>query len=314
MPLSFPVRVSIIMPCYNAARFIAEAIASVIAQTESSWELLVIDDGSTDGSAEVVRRFTDPRIRLISQANAGVSAARNAGLAASKGEFVAFLDADDRMRPDRLQLPLELFARDSTLDVVVSDFIRFEQDTGTYLPTQFALVGSWRTIPERAVNGTSVRMTDGCAVLAHPYLQPTFIWTQNVLMRGDRARAARFPVGVAICEDAWYLYRVMPGARMAIVEQVLVELRRHDANSFSDPAAVLEPLLAMFSALQREGFSAAITAKYRDGEGRALLNLGYHYRQRGDRTRARWYYGQALRVPAARLAACRGLVALLLRR
>jgi glycosyltransferase involved in cell wall biosynthesis len=314
MPLSLPVRVSIIMPCYNAARFIAEAIAGVIAQTESSWELLVIDDGSTDGSAEVVGRFADPRIRLISQANAGVSAARNAGLAASVGEFVAFLDADDRMRPDRLQLPLEIFAREPSLDVVVCNFIRFEQDSGKYLPTQFELVGSWRAIPERAVDGLAVRMTDGCAVLAHPYLQPTFIWTQNVLLRGERARAASFPVGVAICEDAWYLYRVMPGARMAIVEQVLVELRRHDANSFSDPAAVLQPLLAMFSALQQEGFTEAVTAKYREGEGRALVNLAYHHRKRGDRRRARSFYLAALRVPSARPAALRGLLALLVRR
>jgi glycosyltransferase involved in cell wall biosynthesis len=314
MSPSLPVRVSIIMPCYNAARFIDEAIASVLAQTEASWELIVIDDGSTDGSADIVRRFADPRIRLITQANAGVSAARNAGLAASVGEFVAFLDADDRMRPDRLQLPLGIFAREPSLDLVVGDFIRFEQDSGKYLPTQFELVGSWRAIPERAVDGIAVRMTDGCAVLAHPYLQPTFIWTQNVLLRGERARAASFPVGVPICEDAWYLLRVMPGARMAIVEQVLVELRRHDANSFSDPAAVLQPLLAMFSALQQEGFTEAVTAKYREGEGRALVNLAYHHRKRGDRRRARSFYLAALRVPSARPAALRGLLALLVRR
>lgn len=314
MEMPLPARVSIIMPCYNAARFIDEAIASVLAQTEASWELIVIDDGSTDGSAEIVRRFTDPRIRLITQANAGVSAARNAGLASSRGEFVAFLDADDRMRPDRLQLPLTILAGDPSLDLVVCDFVRFEQDSGDYLYRQFQLVSSWQSFPERSAGGNEYRVSHGCAVLAHPYLQPTFIWTQNVLLRGQRARAALFPVGVAICEDAWYLLRVMPGARMAIVERVLVELRRHDANSFVDPAAVLHPLLAMFSALQREGFSAALTAKYREGEGRALVNLGYHHRKLGDRLRARRFYCAALCISSARLAALRGLVALLLRR
>lgn len=309
-----PVLVSVIMPCYNAARFIADAITSVLGQTEASWELIVIDDGSTDGSADVVRRFADPRIRLITQANAGVSAARNAGLAGSRGEFVAFLDADDRMRPDRLRVPLEIFAAEPSIDLVVCDFVRFEEATGAFLSTQFELVSSWQAIPERRLGDSMVRMTDGCTVLAHPYLQPTFIWTQNVLLRGDRARAGVFPVGVAICEDAWYLLRVMPGARMAIVEQVLVELRRHDANSFSDPATVLHPLLAMFSALQREGFPAAVTEKYRDGEGRALVTLGYHRRRHGDPWRAVSFYRAALRIRSARPAALRGLIALLLRR
>jgi cellulose synthase/poly-beta-1,6-N-acetylglucosamine synthase-like glycosyltransferase len=314
MEMPLPIRVSIIMPCYNAARFIGEAIDSVLAQAEVSWELIIIDDGSTDGSADIVRRYSDPRITLLAQANAGVSAARNAGLASSRGEFVAFLDADDRMRPDRLQLPLEIFAGDPSLDMVVCDFVRFEQDSGDYLSRQFQLVSSWQSFPERRAGGSVIRVSHGCAVLMHPYLQPTFIWTQNVLLRGQRARAASFPVGVAICEDAWYLLRVMPGARMAIVEQVLVELRRHDANSFVDPAVVLHPLLAMFSALQQEGFSAAVTAKFREGEGRALVNLGYHHRKQGDRPRARSFYCAALSIPSARLAALLGLVALLLRR
>ena len=311
MALPFPVRVSIIMPCYNAARFIGEAVASVIDQTEVSWELLVVDDGSTDGSGDVVRRIADPRVRLISQENAGVSAARNAGLSESRGEFVAFLDADDRMRPERLRAALDVFDRHPFLDLVVHDFVRFEHDSGRYLPSQFELVTSWRSMPSKADGTEHTRIVEGCAVLAHPYLQPTFIWTQNVLIRSARARASAFPVGVRICEDAWYLYRVMPGARLAIVPQVLVELRRHDANSFSDPTSVLQPLLAMFAALQKERFSGPVVAKYRDGEGQALINLGYHHRQQQEWKTAAGYYRRALRVPAFRAAALRGLLAVL---
>lgn len=300
------------MPCYNAARFIKEAIESVIAQVEPSWELIVVDDGSTDSSADIVRGFDDNRIQLIEQSNAGVSAARNAGLAISKGEFVAFLDADDRMLPNRLAVGLNIVDQHPSIDIVVNDFIRFEHESGKYLERQFEIVQSWRTIPHRRVTEGNVRIVEGCAILAQPYLQPTFIWTQNILLRGSRARSAAFPVGVPICEDAWYLYRVMPNARMAIVEDMLVELRRHDTNSFSDPAAVLTPLLTMFRALQLEGFSEPVSAKYREGEGRALLQLGYHHRQLRDRRTAALYYSRACAISATRTRALRGLLASLI--
>ncbi len=92
----------IIMPAYNVADFIAAAIASVLAQTHRDWTLMVIDDGSTDASAEIAARVTDPRLHLLRQHNAGVSAARNRGLAALAGDAVMFLDADDWLAPDAL--------------------------------------------------------------------------------------------------------------------------------------------------------------------------------------------------------------------
>ncbi|MBN1344652.1 MAG: glycosyltransferase [Phycisphaerae bacterium] len=88
-------RVSVIMPCYNAAAYVAEAVEDVLAQTHRQVELIVVDDGSTDGSADIVAGYGPP-VRLIRQSNAGCSAARNAGLACATGTYVAFLDADDR--------------------------------------------------------------------------------------------------------------------------------------------------------------------------------------------------------------------------
>ena len=86
--------VSIIMPCYNGEAFLAEAVGSVLAQTFRDFELIVVDDGSTDGSADILARYVDP-VRVIRQTNRGVSAARNVGIAAARGDFIAFLDADD---------------------------------------------------------------------------------------------------------------------------------------------------------------------------------------------------------------------------
>lgn len=91
--------VSIIMPCYNAAAHLPQSVGSVLAQTFSDWELIAVDDGSDDTTLNWLRAQTDPRIQVHTQPNQGVSAARNAGLALARGQYVAFLDADDTWAP-----------------------------------------------------------------------------------------------------------------------------------------------------------------------------------------------------------------------
>lgn len=96
-------RFSIVMPAHNSAPFVDEAIRSVLRQTIEEWELIVVDDGSTDDTPRRLASHHDPRIRVIRQENAGASAARNAGAAAATAELVLFMDSDDRLRPDALQ-------------------------------------------------------------------------------------------------------------------------------------------------------------------------------------------------------------------
>ncbi len=96
-------RVSIVVPVYNAERTLAATLRSVWAQTCGDFELLVVNDGSTDGTAALLAGQSDPRLRVISHRNAGVSASRNRGVAEARGEFVAFLDGDDLWTPDKLQ-------------------------------------------------------------------------------------------------------------------------------------------------------------------------------------------------------------------
>ena len=103
-------QVSVLMPAHNAAPTIAEAIESVLAQTVADWELIIVDDGSADGTADIARRYADPRIRLLRQPRQGVAAARNRAAAESRGALLAFLDADDRFSPEKLAVQAALLA------------------------------------------------------------------------------------------------------------------------------------------------------------------------------------------------------------
>lgn len=105
-------KVSIIVPLYNKAPYITKALESVKTQTVTDWECIIVNDGSTDNSVEIVERLmiNDDRFRLINQKNAGVSAARNKGIAESKGEYVCFLDADDWWAPTFLEKMMRLVA------------------------------------------------------------------------------------------------------------------------------------------------------------------------------------------------------------
>lgn len=116
--------VSVVMPAYNAVRWIAEAIVSVQQQTVTDWELLVVDDGSTDMTCSVVEQLAagDPRIRLIRcEANQGVAYARNLGLDMSRGQYVALLDSDDVWYPQKLEQQIAL-AEQSGAEVVYCSY------------------------------------------------------------------------------------------------------------------------------------------------------------------------------------------------
>lgn len=116
--------ITIIIPAYNASAYLAESISSVIQQTFTSWELIIVNDGSTDNTVEIVKRFlSDNRIKLISQQNKGVSAARNAGIRAAAGKYIGFLDADDYLLENDLQRKLEVLSKNPLIDFVYSDVI-----------------------------------------------------------------------------------------------------------------------------------------------------------------------------------------------
>ncbi|MEQ5679554.1 glycosyltransferase family 2 protein [Providencia rettgeri] len=124
--------VSIIMPCYNAEKYISESINSVLAQTYTKFELIIIDDSSTDKSINIISEYQDNRIKLIkSNLNQGVATSRNKGIMAAKGQYISFLDSDDLWEPSKLEKQITLL--ESGWDLVCSNYSAFKSDGKTKL-------------------------------------------------------------------------------------------------------------------------------------------------------------------------------------
>lgn len=128
-------KASVIIPCYNHGHYLPRALKSVLAQTFTNWEAIIVDDGSTDNTREVAAQFTDVRIHYVYQDNRGLSAARNAGIRRAEGDYLAFLDADDEWEPCFLEVCQRALAAQQTLAAVVT-LNRFIDESGAPLPQQ----------------------------------------------------------------------------------------------------------------------------------------------------------------------------------
>lgn len=120
--------ISIVIPCYNAARYIRKTLQSVFSQTYSDFEVLLVDDGSTDGSEELIKTLNHPALQYLRQTNQGVSSARNKGLALAKGKYILFLDADDLLEPDFLKSRLNLLESKEEILFSYSDVITVDEE------------------------------------------------------------------------------------------------------------------------------------------------------------------------------------------
>jgi glycosyltransferase involved in cell wall biosynthesis len=147
MPPTTPGLCSVVIPAYQAGRFVARAIESALDQTYAPYEIVVVNDGSTDDTAEVVRGFGD-RVRYVEQANGGLPVARNTGIGVARGEFVAFLDADDWWAPARLERCIAELRVCPGIDVVTTDAYLVIDDAptgdryyGDFAPVEFPVPG-----------------------------------------------------------------------------------------------------------------------------------------------------------------------------
>lgn len=203
--------VSVVLPVFNAARYLSAALASVQTQTFGDFEVIAVDDGSSDGSGAILDRIaaTEPRLRVIRRPNTGIVGALNDGLAAARGEFIARMDADDICLPERFALQVEFLRRHPDCVCVGSAF-RFIDDTGAHLKE------CRRQIEHDAIE-RDLLGGDGGAII-HP---------AAMVRRDAVVRVGGYRASAQWIEDLDLYLRLARLGRLANLERVLLHYRLH---------------------------------------------------------------------------------------
>jgi glycosyltransferase involved in cell wall biosynthesis len=218
--------VSVIIPVYNYDRYLAEAVESVLGQTYQNREVIVIDDGSTDQSGEVARSFAGRRVVYGHQAHAGIGPARNKGVALARGEFLAFLDADDRWPLEKLERQLNAFENDPALEMVFGQALQLQNGP------------AW----EAGVRDQNLNL---------PGMVPGMVPGTMLIKRAAFDRVGKFQGDWKVGEFIdWYARAVELNVRSLVLPELLLWRRIHDSNqgirerqSVTDYARVLKAKL-----------------------------------------------------------------------
>jgi glycosyltransferase involved in cell wall biosynthesis len=259
-------RVTVVIPCFNQAQFLAASIASVRSQTIGPIGCLVIDDGSADDTARVAAGCG---VRVVRQANRGVSAARNAGLRATTTEFVVFLDADDELLPGAVATGLAALGSDPGLAAVAGRCQEMSVDGVPLTATVHNRVDPGRLYEE--------------------WLRRNFVWTPGAAIFRTAAlkRAGGFDETLESAADYALYLQLARTERVKYIPSDLVRYRRHALSMSSDPARMLR---ATLSVLDREARRASRQVAPLIEEGRR--NLREYYGDKiVDALRADWHAG-----------------------
>jgi Glycosyl transferase family 2 len=219
--------VSVVIPCFNQAHFLAEAIESALAQTYAPLEVIVVDDGSSDNSCEVAGRYT--RVKRLRQANSGVAVARNAGLRLAAGEFLVFLDADDRLLPHAVEVGMRALVK---------------------RPQVAFVAGTCRDI---GVDGRVLGGERQALVTQDHYqrlLLDCFIWSGSsvVYRRAALESVGAFDEHLRAADDYDLYLKLAHQYPVFCHDTVVTEYRRHGANTTRDAGVVLRTELAVLDA------------------------------------------------------------------
>ncbi len=225
--------VSVVLPTYNRAALLPRALDSIISQTFGNWEIVLIDDGSTDNTSAVVERYAKrigDRLVVIRQPNGGPGSARNRGIDVSRGRFVAFLDSDDEYLPTKLERQVAFFRREPALGLVYSDYAYVDLD-GTRHQSAFDTIHSTaRDLAHREIApGLHVCGVDLFDRLMRKYFIATIV---GMVRRDVLGQSIRFPEHLAYAEEWLFYLRVARLCRAGFVDEPLC-LHHHTAGSLA---------------------------------------------------------------------------------
>lgn len=227
--------VSAIIPNYNYAQYVAEAVESALDQTYESLEVIVVDDGSKDGSLEVLEKFGD-RIKVITKQNAGVSAARNTGVAASSGEYVAFLDADDAWLPEKIEKQLELFTTVTSVGMVHTGVVEVDESGARLRDDTNGMEGS--VSGELLLFERPVILGGGSGI---------------VVSRKAFEEAGGFDTRLSTSADWDFFYRIASRFSVGFVPDALLRYRIHGTNMHGNIAAMEHDMLLSYDKAFADG-------------------------------------------------------------
>jgi glycosyltransferase involved in cell wall biosynthesis len=286
-------KISVVIPAYNSAAYLAEAIASVRAQTRAVDEIIVVDDGSADDTAAVAETLG---VRLLRQPNTGPSAARNLALREARGEWIAFLDADDQWTPDKLVRQCAALARAPALMLIASDMAEVDAQGLTVIASMQAQHGL-RTRFERLAG---LPIPHALRML----LEKNFIPTGTVLVRRDALLAVGgFNTAIRYGEDLELWCRIAARHPIACLPEVHMLRRRHGANATDRTGAMLNDLISVMRALAADCPEMLCAEGLRPEAliAHALNDLGYWHFDHGRQRDARAAFRMSLaESPAAR--------------
>ncbi len=253
-------RISIIIPLFNKGKFISEAINSILSQTHPYWEVIVVDDGSTDNGPEIVKSFKDSRIRLIlGGENKGVSATRNRGIKEAKYEWIAFLDADDMWKKDFLETIVWLMEKHPECVVYATSYECFNNETGTTtsLPVHKFPKG-WVGIVEDYFSANAQSQI--------------FNTTSIVVKRNALFDVGLFPEGISHGEDIFVWVNLSLRFRIAFINSSKAVYRLGVENQATSKKSDYKVLYYLLD-LQKNG---KISEKFADGYRKYMARVLYN--------------------------------------
>ncbi len=286
--------VDVMIPAYNAVRWIGETLQSVLGQRDVDVRPVVVDDGSTDGTCEVVARFA-PRVLLVRQDHRGIAAARNAGIDCGSAPYLAFLDADDVWESECLTRQTSLLGSHPEVDLSFTDHYQFEDGGTVVMPSFLGQHAGFAAIPRSDAGRPKAYVFD--RPIGDDLVDGMFVWTGALCVRRRAMEAAGgFDATMPLVEhhDLWL--RLCRSGRAGVILEPLAGRRLHPGSTSNDVLVWLEGELhlARKVAVTPHEYPARAN-QLLARRGRVCLNAAWEAESRGDPRRARGYYLHAWR-------------------